>query len=68
MLDIIEDCKAGDTISLTVLLKNGNEADFDVRLRANISESSYSTVIGDREEPQENTESGGGIFDFPFGE
>ena len=68
VLDIIEDCKAGDTISLTVLLKNGNEADFDVRLRANISESSYSTVIGDREEPQENTESGGGIFDFPFGE
>ncbi len=68
VLDIIEDCKAGDTISLTVLLKNGNEADFDVKLRANISESSYSTVIGDREEPQENTESGGGIFDFPFGE
>ena len=68
VLDIIEDCKVGDTISLTVLLKNGNEADFDVKLRANISESSYSTVIGDREEPQENTESGGGIFDFPFGE
>ena len=68
VLDIIEDCKAGDTISLTVLLKNGNEADFDVKLRANISESSYSTVIGDREEPQENTESGGGIFDFPVGE
>ncbi len=68
VLDIIEDCKAGDTISLTVLLKNGNEADFDVKLRANISESSYSTVIGDREEPKENTESDGGIFDFPFGE
>ncbi len=68
VLDIIEDCKAGDTISLTVLLKNGSEADFDVKLRANISESSYSTVIGNREELEENSESGGGIFDFPFGE
>lgn len=68
VLDVIEDCKAGDTISLTILLKNGSEADFDVRLRANISESSYSNVIGDRETPEDNSQPGGGIFDFPFGE
>lgn len=70
VLDIIEDCKAGDTISLTVLLKNGNEADFDVKLRANIGESSYSSVVGEREEASDKDESkpGGGIFDFPGGE
>ena len=70
VLDVIEDCKAGDTISLTVLLKNGNEADFDVTLRANVGESSYSSVVGERENPSNNTESnsGGGTFDFPYGE
>lgn len=70
VLDVIEDCKAGDTISLTVLLSNGSEADFDVKLRANISESSYSSVVGEREEPSGNSQSegSGGIFDFPYGE
>lgn len=68
VLDVIEDCKAGDTISLTVLLKNGNEQDFNVKLRANIGESSYSSVVGDREEPANDEQSGGGKFDFPFGE
>lgn len=71
VLDIIEDCKAGDTISLTVMMSNGSEADFDVTLRANISESSYSSDIGSREEPTEDSSSdgsGGGVFDFPYGE
>ena len=71
VLDIIEDSKAGDTVSLTVLMKNGSVADFDVKLRANISQSSYTDVIAQRQEPsQEEQEgnSGGGIFDFPFGE
>lgn len=71
VLDVIEDCKAGDTISLTVLMSDGSEADFDVTLRANISESSYSSVIGDRENPTEDSSSdgsNGGIFDFPYGE
>ena len=71
VLDIIEDCKAGDTISLTVLMSDGSEADFNVKLRANISESSYSSVISEREEPTEDSSSGGsngGIFDFPYGE
>lgn len=72
VLDVIEDCKAGDTISLTVLLSNGNEVDFDVKLRANISESSYMDTISEREDPTENNSSSGssnnGIFDFPYGE
>ena len=68
VLDVIEDCKAGDIISLTVIMSDGSEADYDVKLRANIGESSYSTVIGEREEPSDDTQSGGGIFDFPYGE
>lgn len=70
ILDVIEDCKAGDTISLTVLLSNGDEVDLEIKLRANIGESSYSAVIGDREVPENNDgeQSGGGKFDFPFGE
>lgn len=72
VLDVIEDCKAGDTISLTVLLKDGEEAEYNIKLRANIGESSYSAVVGDRENPandeDKNQESGGGRFDFPEGE
>lgn len=67
VLDVIEDCKAGDTVSLTVLLKNGNIADYDVTLRANISESSYSTTIVEKETP-DNEKPNGGTFDFPDGE
>lgn len=71
VLDIIEDCKAGDTVSLTVMHANENISDYNVKLRANISESSYSNVISDRKNPAENNSSegsGGGIFDFPYGE
>lgn len=67
VLDVIEDCKAGDTVSLTVLLKNGNIADYDVTLRANISESSYSTTIVEKETPDAQKPNGG-TFDFPDGE
>lgn len=69
VLDVIEDCKAGDTISITVLLANGNEVDLDIKLRANISESSYSSVISERKDPSEDSSDGsGGTFDFPYGE
>ncbi len=73
VLDVIEDSKAGDTILLTVLLKNGDVADFNVKLRANISQSSYTDVISERKDPSQNADgeqgdSNGGIFDFPFGE
>lgn len=68
VLDVIEDCKAGDTVSLTILFSDGSQADYEVKLRANISESSYSSVItNDRENPS-NPESSGGAFDFPYGE
>ena len=71
VLDIIEDCKAGDTVSLTVMHANGNVVDYKVKLRANISESSYSSVLNDRKNPDKDNQSGGssgGIFDFPYGE
>lgn len=67
VLDVIEDCKAGDKISLTVLFKNGNQSDFEVTLRANISESSYSEIITSNEDNSSSSQ-GGGTFDFPFGE
>ncbi len=71
VLDVLEDCKAGDTVSLTVMHSNGNTVDYKVKLRANISESSYTKTIGDRKNPAEDNSSGnsnGGIFDFPSGE
>ncbi len=76
VLDIIEDCCAGDTILITVLLSDGTVEDFEVNLRANISESSYSSTISDRELPStsdddsddSDDDSNGGTFDFPFGE
>ena len=46
MLDVIEDCKAGDTISITVFIdKSGESIDLEVKLLANIGESSYSETI-----------------------
>lgn len=70
VLDIIEDCKAGDKVLLTVMHANGDIVDYEVKLRANISESSYSAAIGDRKNPMEEApgNSNGGIFDFPSGE
>ena len=67
VLNVIEDCKAGDTVTLTVLLKNGTEAEFEVKLRANISESSYSSVIKDQK-PNPQAPNNDGTFDFPDGE
>lgn len=70
VLDIIEECKAGDKISLTVLKSNGTSEDYDVKLKANISDSSYSSVI--KSESEDNSSgsgsSSGGTFDFPYGE
>lgn len=70
ILDVIEDSKAGDKISLTVLLSGGSEVDFDVKLKANTSDSSYSaTITNERDDSM--TESGGssgGAFNFPYGE
>lgn len=68
ILDIIEDSKAGDTISLTVLLSNGTQADFNVTLKANIGDSSYSSVISSERNEQSGSNSSGETFNFPYGE
>ncbi|MBR7071759.1 MAG: trypsin-like peptidase domain-containing protein [Clostridia bacterium] len=65
VLDILEDCKAGDTVTLTIETAKSGELDFDVKLRANVGQSSYSTLTPDtKQESRENTEK----FDFPAGE
>ena len=68
ILDVIEDCKAGDTISLTVLHKNNKTVDYSVKLRANTSDSSYSTALDDGNKLPSDDKSSGGTFDFPYGE
>jgi serine protease Do len=71
VLDLIESCKAGDTISVTFVNKKGTKT-VDAVLKANIGESSYSAV---EKAPETKPDSsggqggqGGGAFDFPFGE
>ncbi len=77
ILDVIEDSYAGDKLVLNVLHTNGDEYEYEVTLRANISESSYSDKLPDREIPNptpdtnqspENERPDGGKFDFPYGE
>ena len=69
VLDIIEECSAGDTISVTVLTKGGAEKTFDAVLKANTGESSYSTKAPSSSNSESgNSSSSGGTFDFPFGE
>ena len=61
VLDVIEDCKAGDTVSVTVLLSSGATKDFSVKLKANVGQSSYSEKL---EESKDSNS--GGTFDFPL--
>lgn len=69
VLDIIEDCVAGDSITLTVVNARGNTSDYTVVLKANVGESSYSDVMSpDSSKNDSSNPSGGGTFDFPFGE
>lgn len=65
VLDIIENCSAGDKISVTVITTKNETKTFTVQLSANIGKSSYTT-----KSQSSNTESQtpGGTFDFPFGE
>lgn len=65
ILDIIETCYAGDTISVTVVTTDGEELEYNAVLKANIGESSYSKEIIS-EDSQEGDFNG--TFDFPFGE
>ena len=71
MLDVIEDCKAGDVITITVLFTDGEQEDLEVKLKANIGDSSYSTALEERNPSKENEKdknSSGGSFNFPQGE
>ncbi len=65
VLDIIEKCSAGDTITVTVISKSGDEKIIKAVLKANIGESSYTKHPISKDE---NSSSGGEVFDFPFGE
>ncbi len=65
VLDIVEDCRAGDTVTITVVDEDGGETEYDVKLGANVSQSSYSKVL---ESKEESNDSSGGTFDFPYGE
>ena len=68
VLDIIEDCSAGDKISVTVVTKAGAEKTFDAVLKANTSESSYSTKAPSNSSENDSSSGSGGTFNFPFGE
>lgn len=65
VLDIIEKCSAGDTISVTIINNSGESKTVDAVLKANIGESSYTTEAIPDTESESNPD---GTFDFPFGE
>ncbi|MBQ9965740.1 MAG: trypsin-like peptidase domain-containing protein [Clostridia bacterium] len=66
ILDVIEESRAGDTITVTVVTQNNKTNDYSVVLSPNVGESSYTTESIKSED--NNGSSGGGTFDFPFGE
>lgn len=73
VLDIIENSRAGDKITVTVKTKDGKNKTVDAVLKANVGESSYvisesSGNKNDKNDKNDKNESGGGTFDFPFGE
>lgn len=68
VLDIIDNCSAGDKITVTVITKSGAEKSFEAALKANIGESSYSTEINSDNTSSDNSSSSGGTFNFPFGQ
>ncbi len=66
VLDIIEQSRAGDKITVTVITKSGATKTLEAVLRANVSESSYTEIEKpDQSKPDTNN---GGAFNFPFGE
>ena len=67
VLDIIEKCKAGDKITVSVITDDGASLTLNVQLKANVGESSY-TIKNVTPNSGDNSQSSGGTFDFPFGE
>lgn len=62
VLDIIEECKPGDTVEFTVYIsKNGSYKKYSVALAQAESESSYKSELASENETD------GGTFDFPYG-
>lgn len=68
ILDIIEESRAGDTITVTVVTQNNKTTDYSVRLSPNVGESSYTTEAIKQENNNGEGSQGGPTFDFPFGE
>lgn len=66
VLDIIEESKAGDTIKITYVNKNGASKTIQAVLRANVGESSYN--LNETPKKEEGSNNNGGAFNFPFGE
>ena len=67
VLDIIEKCKAGDKITVSVITDDGASLTLNVELKANVGESSY-TIKDVTPNGSDNSQPSGGTFDFPFGE
>ena len=67
VLDIIEKCEAGDKITVSVITDDGASLTLNVVLKANVGESSY-TIKDVTPDKDDNSQSSGGTFDFPFGE
>lgn len=69
VLDIIEQSRAGDKITVTVYTKDGQNKTIDAVLKVNVGESSYTLTQSSENKTQGGSgENGGGTFDFPFGE
>jgi S1-C subfamily serine protease len=64
MLDVIDKCRAGDLITITIVKPDGTSKNIEVKLGAIVSQSSYKTV----DDTDNSSSSSGGSFDFPFGE
>lgn len=68
ILDVIEESKAGDKLTLTVLSSSGISKDYTVTLKANIGESSYTLTPKQQTAPDNSGEGSSSEFNFPFGE
>jgi len=64
VLDVIENSKAGDSITVTVLNTKGVTKEYKAVLKANVGQSSYSKILNNSNSSEKND----GTFDFPFGE
>lgn len=63
VLDVIENCRAGETITVTIVSSDGMSRNVEVKLSANKSASSYKLAAD-----EESSQSSGGSFNFPFGD